>query len=134
MDPRQIARILYKTHPEVAAEIEEYVRPGVETDLQRIFYFFSRFDGFDLPGYNDVNRRRLFTAAMLKLFHPTYLKSGIINVKYGFAKNIAACFSCKTASISTNIKEVVIMYRAYSDFGETVDEILQQFKSECDGN
>lgn len=124
-----IGRILYKTRPEIASQLEYYIQPGTETDLKRIFYFYSRFDGFDLPGYNEVNKRRLFTAAMLKLYHPNYLKSGIINVKYGFAKNIACCFGCKTASVSINIKEVVIMYRAYTEFEEKVNEILENFKT-----
>lgn len=127
-----IGRILYRVHPEIASQIERMVVPGEQTDLQRIFFFYSRFTNINLPGYNDVNKRRLFTAVIMFLYYPQSLKNGLVNVKKGFVKNIAACFDSKQESITRNIREVIIMYRAYEDFAEKVNEILEEFKKETD--
>ena len=124
-----IGRILCKTRPEVATEILNLVTPGAEHDLSRIFFFYSRFDAHKPKG-SDVNTRRIFTAVMLKLYHPQVLTSGIFSTKYGFVRNIAACFSCKSQSITRNIREVVIMYRAYNDFQEMVDKIVELIKND----
>jgi hypothetical protein len=125
-----IGRMLYKTHPEVASSIEKVLTPGEETDLTRIFSYYARFTSLDLPDPNPVSRRRVFIAVMLRMYHPSCLHTGIIKVKNGFVKNIGACFGCVGQAITRNIREVIIMNKAYDEFQATVNDVFEKLKNE----
>ena len=121
-------KIIQSIYPEVAAQVHTILQPGSENDLSRIFYFYSRFHNIELKGYNEVNKRRVFIGVMMLLFHPYCLKNSIVYVPYGFSKNIAACFGCKQQGVTRNIREVVVLYKAYEEFGEKVNEVFEDFK------
>lgn len=119
-----IGKVLCKVKPEVAQEILSIVQPGQETDVTRIFKFYAIFD----QGYTEcekpVDLRRIFTAAMLKLYHPKILEGGFITMQHGFVKNVAACLSCKSQAVTLNIREAVVMYRSYQDFQSKVNRVF----------
>lgn len=135
-----IGRLLCRTFPDVASQLEDRIKPGDEVDFQKIFFFYSRFDSLDLPGYRDVHRRRLFAAVMLLFYYPHFLEVNNIlqmglsrDTTKPFAKNIAACFNCNKSHISRNVREAVVMYQAYEDFQEKVNEVLSFLKTESNG-
>jgi hypothetical protein len=128
-----IGRVLCKVNPQAASEIMQIVAPGPETDVKRIFFYYSRFDMNKPVENNPVNLRRIFTATMLKLYHPYFLEKGTPDVrghlKFGFVRNVSGCFGCKSQAITRNIREVVVMYKAYPDFKEKVDMAFESLKN-----
>lgn len=125
---RQIGKILFMTHPELATRLENSLKPGEESDTGRIFLFYSRFDDLELPGYQKTHRRRLFLACMISLYYPHFFNSQYIRAGNFFAGNIAICFNCNQAQISRNIREAIVMYQAYEDFEEKVNEVVLYLK------
>lgn len=126
-----IGRILFKTFPEVANKLETMIRPGVEINPEKIYYFYSIFDDLELPGYKPVHRRRLFIAAVLMIYYPQFFNIQLVKVKNKFADTIADCFQCHRSHVSRHFKEVVIMYEAYDDFKEKVNEVIKYFNREA---
>ncbi len=133
-----IGRILYKTNPQLAEQLENTAKPGEESDLNRIFLFYIRFERMDLPGYRDVHRRRLFAAVMLHFYYPHFLSDDVNNVlstmKVGgkgkpFVQNIAACFNIDGPVLSRNLREAVVMYQAYDDFQDKVMQTVQNLRA-----
>lgn len=129
-----LGRLLYKIHPEIAEDLESKVKPGEVDDFKKIFFFYTRFESFELIGYKEIHRRRLFIAAMLQLYFPHFLDADVDIIHYAggkdkpFRKNIAACFEVGKTLISRHVKEVVIMHQCYDDFRDKVDEIVQYLK------
>ncbi|MBO9657509.1 MAG: hypothetical protein J7527_01665 [Chitinophagaceae bacterium] len=121
-----IGKMLASFMPEVYLEIEELVRSGQQTDLRKIPDYFAAFQL--LSAESGVESRRLFTATMLKLYHPYAIERGLINVKHGFVREIRHCFGCKQQSITRDIREVVVYYKAYEEFRQKVNELAKELK------
>lgn len=125
-----IGKILCKTQPQLATELLDTVAPGEENDLKRIFFFYSRFADHQPAGVARSNARKIFVAAMLKLFYPYVYNGPIVKMQHGFNRNIAACFGTRNNTISEDIREVIVTYKIYEDFRQAVDQLTDAFKNE----
>jgi hypothetical protein len=123
-----IGRVLYKTRPDIATEIEKDFKDSFRP-LSDIELFFSKFLSLKI-NQKECDSRRQFCAAMLKLYYPYVLSTGDVVIKRGFTHAIKTCFGCKKQSVFTDIREAIIMYKAYEDFKLTVDDIIKKL---CDG-
>lgn len=119
-----IGKVLASFRPEVYSEIEELVRSSQQTDLTKIPEYFLSFQL--LSTESGVESRRLFTAIMLKLYHPYVLDKGIFNVRKGFVNEIRICFNKPKQSISRDIRDVAVYYKAYEEFREKVNCIAEK--------
>lgn len=123
-----IGKVLCKTKPDVASEIEELIAAGEEIDHSKIFSFFAKFDMVKPLEVDLVTQRRIFITMMLKLYYPVALTKGLFILKKAFRKNIATCFGCHGTAITRNSRECVVLYKAYQDFRIQVDHLLEKVK------
>jgi hypothetical protein len=125
-----IGRVLKKTKPEVYTEIVDMLTPGEEIDVQKIYRFYAKYDMLDHEG-EARERCRVFIGVMIKLYYPFMLERVVTAVGHSFSLIIAHCFQMQRSHVSRFIPEVIVMYKAYDDFREKVDQVLEKIR---DGN
>lgn len=122
-----IGRVLKKAKPEVYTEIVGMIQPGSEINVQKIYRFYARFDMLKQEG-EKIDRCRVFTAAMIKLYYPYMFDKLLTGVGHSFIQVIRTCFEMKQPNVSRLIPEVIVMYKCYSEFKTRVDETLEKIK------
>lgn len=123
-----LGRMLCKARPEVASELLETLRPGEEKNLDRIYFFYSRFFEWRPEGLRESEARRIFVASMLLLFSPQIFSNDAVKVLYGFNQRISACFACKKQSTKRHIELARVAYRCYDDFKSQVDHLTDYLR------
>lgn len=126
----QVGKALFRTRPDLANELLRQLSEGEETSLDKIFIYYGRLGEWlnDNPGQRQVDVRRMFVTAMLKLYSPCIFSSTISKSNYGLFKNIAGCFNVSQQAVWRDAKNSIVTYNVYEDFKNKVDELISFFK------
>lgn len=123
-----IGRVLSKIRPDISTEIEtNFLSPS--PPLSSIFTYYDQYKEIVIV-MSKVDKRRVFCAAMLKVYHPYVLSTGLVFIKKGFTNNIKQCFNHSKQRAYMDIREAIIMYKAYEDFRTKVDDIVKTMTHE----
>lgn len=124
----QIGRLVISKKPEIVTELmAAYIAPK-ETDLSNIAEYHTNFlKSFPITGSlkENVEHRRLFIAAIFHLYQPEVFSTRNIYVRPGLGKAVSAQVGIQNFHLSKILREVVIMEKAYEDFKERVQQILE---------
>lgn len=124
----QIGRMVLLNKPEVVNELLLQRQEPREKQLSAIGSYYDRF--LDLhPSGNlkeNVERRRLFIAAIFHLYQPEVFTVKTIKCQHGLCKAIADTVGVHKVHVSIILREVVIMEKAYDDFRSKVQNVLEE--------
>lgn len=137
-----LGRLLVATRTDLALELLHLYScdTASETDHQRMAGYFSQFckQQFITPSEltgallksHKVEKRRLFIAAMLRLYAPQAYRQPAENIilRRGFVATLAGILRCHNSNLHKTIREVVLWENEYDDFRESVDKVVAGIK------